>query len=71
MSIQTRLAALPYTIGGYVIKDINDTYTIILNSKLSYERNIESYMHELNHIYNGDYEKDCSADSIEYQAHNY
>lgn len=57
MDIQTRLADLPTTIGGYVIKDMDDTYTIILNSKLSYERNLESYMHELSHINNKDYEK--------------
>lgn len=62
-------ADLPCAIGAFVISNNDDTYTIILNSRLSREKNMESYAHELLHIKNGDYEKKCSIDLIEIAAH--
>ena len=59
---------MPTTIRSYVISR-NDFFTIVLNSKLSCEQNAVSYEHELNHIKNGDYEKKCSVNMIEFMAH--
>jgi Zn-dependent peptidase ImmA (M78 family) len=67
--IYVNYADLPCTIGAFVVSNNDDTYTIILNSRLSRERNKESYIHELGHIRNGDYEKKCSVDIIEIAAH--
>lgn len=68
-NIKTLFCDMPTTVAGYtVFKD--DCYTIVLNSKLSRDKNIKSYMHELSHIQNGDFEKKCSADLIEFFAHN-
>lgn len=59
---------IPTTIRSYVINR-NDFYTIVLNSRLSSEQNNISYEHELRHIKNGDYEKKCSVNMIEFMAH--
>lgn len=68
--VRVEFAELPTSIGGYVISDSDDFYTIILNSKLSHEQNMKSYEHELEHIFNGDFDKSSSADEIENQAHH-
>lgn len=59
---------LPTTIKALTVKNEDDTYTIIVNSRLSYEQQHKSFQHEINHIVNCDFEKDC-ADIIEYNAH--
>ena len=48
---------LPSRIKGYVCKNEDDTHTIILNSRLSIEQNKQTYVHELNHIENNDFDK--------------
>lgn len=65
----TIYCALPTTIRSYVVANNDFTYTIVLNSKLSHEQNLLSYKHELFHIMNGDYEKKCDVDIIEFNAH--
>lgn len=67
--IETVLADLPTTIHSFVRLDDVDDYTIILNSRLNRESIMKAYMHELQHINNGDYEKKCNADLIEFVAH--
>lgn len=67
-NIRTILADLPYSIKGYTIyKD--DYYTIVLNSKLSYEQNRESYEHEVDHINKKDFTSILPVGMIEVQAH--
>lgn len=67
--IFVRYIALPATVKSYVVANADQSYTIILNSKLSYEQNMLSYAHEVDHIHNGDYDKKCSVDIIEIHAH--
>jgi hypothetical protein len=59
---------MPTNVKSYVINK-NDYFTVILNSRLSQEQNEISYIHELEHIKNGDYAKKCRADLIEIMAH--
>lgn len=69
-NIKTLFCDMPTTIAGYTVySNADDCYTIVLNSKQSRDRNIKAYMHELSHIQNGDFEKKCSADLIEFFAH--
>ena len=68
--IFVKLIELPYTIRSYVVLNKDQSYTIVLNSKLSHEQNMISYRHEIEHIKNGDYEKKCSVDMIELFAHD-
>ena len=60
---------LPATVHSFVTMNCDSTYTIVLNSRLSHEQNLISYLHELSHIRNGDYDKTCSADIIELVSH--
>lgn len=68
--INVLYADMPTTIRSYVVNNKDMSYTIILNSRLSHEQNVVSYQHELNHIFNGDYDKKCNVDMIEVNAHS-
>lgn len=47
---------LPYKISGFIMYDAaDDYYTIVLNSRASYQKNRETFEHELKHIINGDF----------------
>lgn len=60
---------MPTTVSAFVVSNADDSYTIVLNARLSHEQHLKSYAHEFNHIMNGDYEKKCSADLVELWAH--
>ncbi len=55
-------------VGEQIVKNKDDSYTIFLNARLSYERQLSAYQHAINHIKNGDFDKD-NADAIEQEAH--
>lgn len=59
---------LPTTIGGFT-KETDGYYTIVLNSRMTHERNILTYKHEKGHIDKNDFDRDCTADQIEAEAH--
>ncbi len=67
-NIRTVMSNLPSTIGGFTIV-ANDYFTIVLNQNLSFERNMQTYNHELMHISNGDFDKKTSVGLIEIMAH--
>jgi len=67
-NVRTVLMDLPIKIKGFVIKK-DDYYTICLNQNLSYNQNMKSYKHELDHIVRGDFDMDMTADQIEILAH--
>lgn len=69
-NVNVRYIDLPATVKSYVVNNQDQSYTIVLNSNLNYEQNMKSYLHEMEHISNGDYEKKCSADWIEITAHS-
>jgi Zn-dependent peptidase ImmA (M78 family) len=58
------LLDLPCKIKGTTTKDENDFYTIYINARLSDEQQIETFLHELEHIKNDDYYGTC-ADQLE------
>lgn len=55
-------------VGEQVVKNKDDSYTIFLNARLSYERQLAAYWHAINHIKNGDFDKG-NSDIIEQKAH--
>lgn len=67
--INVSMVDLPCSIGAFVVANNDQTYTIVLNSRKSHEQNLKSYLHELAHIKNGDYDKKCGVDLIEIMAH--
>jgi len=68
LDVNVREINLPTTISAYVASNPDATYTIFLNSRLTWERRMQAYQHELEHIKNGDYER-RSSDMIEMHAH--
>ena len=69
MEYLTIFKDLPTQIKALTIKNRDGGYTIILNSRLSYEQQQRSFLHELQHITNCDLEKECDIDEIETIAH--
>lgn len=67
-NIRTVLADMPTTISAYTIL-ADDYYTVIINSRLTKERQIKAYTHELRHIQNGDFDRMCSVGLIEFYTH--
>lgn len=67
--VNTVLADMPCSIAAYTVANADMSYTVVLNSRLNYERQLLAYHHEMKHIENGDYDKRCSADLIEFYAH--
>lgn len=53
--IRVVLKDLPVTIRGFASDDGFGYYTIIINSRLSNQMQIDTYEHELSHIANGDF----------------
>ena len=68
-NIRTILYDLPSTIKSFVVATPDGYFTIYLNQNLSHDQNMKSYQHEVAHIINGDYDKKCSVDIIEFRAH--
>lgn len=68
LDINTRLIDMDVLVGEQVIKNNDDSYTILLNARLSHERQLECYKHALLHINNDDFEND-NADEIEFKTH--
>ena len=68
LDINTRLIDMDVLVGEQVIKNNDDSYTILLNARLSHERQLECFRHALLHISNEDVEKD-NADEIECKTH--
>lgn len=65
-------ADLPPRIPGMLVKtfDEEDYYTVVLNSRLSVERQRETYEHEVKHITGKDFDaEDADVDRIERLRH--
>lgn len=69
LTVNTQLINMDVLIAERVIKNNDDSYTVLLNSRLSHERLMEAYSHALQHIQDDDFEKE-TADKIEFDAHS-
>ena len=52
--VRTILQDLPVSVHGFVFHDDDGTPVVVLNSRLSAERRMKAYRHEVEHIQNGD-----------------
>lgn len=53
-----------------VVKNQDGSYTIFLNARYSHEYNLKSYQHAIEHINNGDFDRECGdVQEIETIAH--
>lgn len=62
------LKDMPTTIGG-LVKETDGFYTIVLNSRMTSERNRESFADETDHITTGALDSERAADRIELESH--
>lgn len=69
LDVNVILADMPTSIPAYTVANPDLSYTIVINSRLNYERQQKGYQHEIDHIKNGDYDRKCSVDIIECYAH--
>lgn len=60
---------MPTTIKGFTNANSDGTYTVILNSRHSFAQHINSYLHELQHISNNDFETIFNFDELELIRH--
>jgi len=70
-TINVFLVNFPNTKGHEMcVENPDGSYTILINAKMSSERQKEAYLHALDHIQNHDFEKDwLSVQQIEAEAH--
>lgn len=66
-----KVVHMPTTIRGFVKKNSDMTYTIVLNDRLNDEMQRKCFNHEMYHIEHGDLDKECSVDQIESEAHKW
>jgi hypothetical protein len=68
--IQIRILDFPTTkVTETVTHNADGSYTIFLNSRMTQERQLESYLHAMRHITNNDFEK-TDVQEIESEAHS-
>ena len=77
--INVVLLEMPVTVHGLTVADGFGFYTIVLNPRLSYEMQKQTYDHEISHIMNGDFDRmqdiyrdlmdELSADQLEALRH--
>ena len=68
-SVIVKLLDLPYAVHGLLRQNEDSSYTILLNSRDSLERNRQAYQHELKHLSRNDFQPgDVSVQ--EKEAHN-
>ncbi len=63
-----RLIKLPLSVKGVTIPDKDGNYNIFINKNLSYEIQVDTYIHEINHIENTDFYKNCPVQVLENKA---
>lgn len=66
--IFVRYLDMDVNVSEHIIQNPDGSYTIFLNSRLSWEHLQEAYEHAISHIENCDFEK-TDAQKIEYEAH--
>ena len=65
MDMIVRIIRLPLTVKGITVPDESGNYNIYINKDLSHETQVDTYIHELNHIENDDFYADKPISVIE------
>lgn len=68
MIVNAWLINMDTKIKGFTSKNEDDTYSVFINSRLSYEQRMKAYAHELKHIENGDFDM-FDVQKIEFASH--
>lgn len=68
MSISYQVILMDMTVNEVVTENEDGSYTIFINSRMNYEKQMRAYLHAMKHITGDDFQKD-DVQSIEYLAH--
>lgn len=69
MDIIVKYCDLPCHIRSFVRKNEDDSYTVVINSRLGNLEQQKAFAHELKHIIDEDLSAEDPADEIEAKAH--
>ena len=70
MTYYRYMDGLPPSIHGFVCRDADGDYTVIINPAMSHEMQIETARHENDHISEDYGEEDILVDLVEQLRHN-
>lgn len=68
MSISYQVILMDMTVNEVVTENEDGSYTIFINSRMNYEKQMKAYLHAMKHINGDDFQKD-NVQSIECLAH--
>lgn len=69
MSISYQVILMDMTVNEVVTENEDGSYTIFINSRLNYEKQMKAYLHAMKHITGDDFQKD-DVQEIECSAHH-
>ena len=56
---------MPCSVASNIVENPDGSYTIYLNSRMTHERNIKGYLHEIRHLINNDLNECNNIQNIE------
>ena len=68
MTVITKLIDMPTHVKGHTVKNEDGSYSVFLNARMASNQIEKTYQHEIQHIKNGDFEKE-QVQRIEAYAH--
>lgn len=68
MSISYQVILMDMTVNEVVTENEDGSYTIFINSRMNYEKQMRAYLHAMKHITGDDFQKE-DVQHIEYLAH--
>ena len=69
MNINVQVINMDVQVAEQVVVNKDDSATILLNGRLTHERQYEAYAHAMEHLQKNDFEKQ-DADKIELDTHS-
>lgn len=69
LNIRVITDAMPKTVHAFSMQNGPDSFTVVLNAADTESRREAAFIHEMQHIYRRDHEKEATADEIEKVAH--
>ena len=59
---------MPCSIDSNIVENPDGSFTLYLNSRMTHERNIEGYLHEMFHLQQGDLDGTSNIHDVEIEA---
>ena len=66
--VQTIIMTLPPQVEAFVHKNSDGSFTIFVDADLDREHQQRAWLHEIEHIENGDFDNEETIDAVEHRA---